>query len=89
MILSLVQFYMRHNSQTPHGTRANSNFKIRLVFDKRERFQLRFILSAFFIPLAYMVRNSYNIGESPFHGFMLFTLAQYYMPLKPKLLAHE
>ena len=89
MILSLVQFYMKHNSQTPHGTRANSNFKIRLVFDKRERFQLRFILSAFFIPLAYMVRNSYNISESLFHGFMLFTLAQYYMPLKPKLLAHE
>ena len=89
MILSLVQFYVRHNSQTPHRTRANSNFKIRLVFDKRERFQLRFILSAFFIPLAYMVRNSYNISESTFHGFMLFTLAQYYMPLKPKLLAHE
>ena len=37
----------------------------------------------------YMVCNSYNISESPFHGFMLFTLAQYYMPLKPKLLAHE
>ena len=89
MILSIVQFYMRHNSQTPQGTHANSIFKIRLVFDKRERFQLRFILSAFFIPLAYMVCNSYNISESPFHGFMLFSLAQYYMPLKPKLLAHE
>ena len=89
MILSLAQFYRRYNSQSPHGTRANSNFKIRLVFDKRERFQLRFILSAFFISLAYMVCNSYNISESPFHGFMLFTLAQYYMPLKPKLLTHE
>ena len=52
-----------------------NNFKIRLVFDECEIYQLRFIVPAFFISLAYMFCASYNISESPFHGFMLFTLA--------------
>ena len=37
---------------------------------------------AFFILLAYMFCTSCNISESSFHGFMLFTFVQHYMPLK-------
>ena len=72
---------MRHNSQTLQSTCAN-NFQIRLVFDKCEIYQLRFIVLAFFISLAYIFCTSYNISESSFHGFMLFTFVQHYMPLK-------
>ena len=61
--------------------RAN-NLKIRLVFDKRESYQLRFIVLAFFIPLAYMLCTPYHISESSIHGFVLFSFVQHYMPLK-------
>ena len=55
---------------------------MRLAFDKCEIYQLRFIVLAFFISLAYIFCTSYNISESSFHGFMLFTFVQHYMPLK-------
>ena len=55
---------------------------MRLVFDKRKIYQLRFIVLAFFISLAYMFCTSYNISESSFHGLMPFTFVQHYTPLK-------
>ena len=56
---------------------------MRLVFDEPEIYQLRFIVLAFFISLAYIFCTSYiNISESSLHGFMLFTFVQHYMPLK-------